>query len=306
MVIFKNHFKIVLRLMLVLLVSFASLTPVSAQEGRVPSPPTFPRCEQKLQEGSGDISHDTSGVHTIPGRGSYEGRSDIYSLTGSNYIQCFCPVNADNGIQLNWWNIEGLPLGRVDIDAYVRDGWVRNQVNGNLNLDPGEYLVKSEEFTCSQTITPTRGQISRTPTITAAQQNSCPSFRVSPQEGTAPLSVTFTYDPRNSSSIITEFEFDFGDSENIDSVVRQSSSESAHIYNNPGTYIAKVRIKNANDEWSVSDNCQKTIKVRAKPEVMDDEKPDEMPATGIPLSVFFGFIIVAEAGYLLYKRFELV
>jgi preprotein translocase subunit Sss1 len=33
---------------------------------------------------------------------------------------------------------------------------------------------------------------------------------------------------------------------------------------------------------------------------------DELPETGVPLSAFFGFMIIGEIGYILYKRYQIV
>lgn len=154
-------------------VTFFPPQTISAQSGRTPNPPTFPRCEDKIAT-RGDRKHEDSGSHGVPGEEDVNGRLDTYSLSDGNFVSCICDTNT--GTQIDWWYINGLPLGRVDIDAYIRDGW--RQENGrDWSLFDGQYLAKASEFSCSvrtqntavptRTPTPTR-RVTGTPTPRAS------------------------------------------------------------------------------------------------------------------------------------------
>lgn len=298
---------------------FFQSTVIQAQTtGRVPQPPTFPRCEDKLAQGRGDRAAHDSGTHGVVGKGNLEGRDDVYTLPDGNFVQCFCPTGGGTGTKTDWWYINGLPLGRVDIDAYVRNGWILQENGADWNLLAGSYLAKNSDFNCSATgsgatstptVSPTRTPtVTPTLTVTNPNESSCSDLVVSPREGTAPLTVQFTgkgNDPRGN---IQEYEFDFGDaSNNQRQVVTQTGAEIAHTYHNAGTYTAKLRIKDSQGNWkNGSGNCSKTITVKAAPTVAGSSDTDELPGTGAPLSVFFGLMIVAEVGYVVYKRFQIV
>jgi hypothetical protein len=142
---------------------------VFAQTGRSVSPPTFPQCSNKLIV-NGDAKHETEGSHPVVGHEDIDGSRNLYTLTDGNFVECTCPSSGDTGIQTNWWYISGLPLGKVDIDAYVRDGW--NSENGrDWDLLDGNYLAKTEDFSCknigqsraTKTPTPTKS-FTATPT----------------------------------------------------------------------------------------------------------------------------------------------
>jgi len=141
--------------------TFFTNTIFAQTDGRSVSPPTFPQCSNKINT-SGDRKHETSGTHQIPGKESIDGNRDIYTLTDGNFVECTCPSSGDAGIQTNWWYINGLPLGRVDIDAYARDGWISE--NGkDWDLLDGQYLAKTEDFSCKASSNVTQSP-TRTPT----------------------------------------------------------------------------------------------------------------------------------------------
>jgi hypothetical protein len=115
-------------------------------QGRSVSPPTFPQCSNKMSS-PGDRKHETDGTHKVSGHEDIDGSRDLYTLTDGNFVECTCPQTGDTGIQTIWWYINGLPLGKVDIDAYTRDGW--NSENGSeWDLLDGQYLAKTEDFSC--------------------------------------------------------------------------------------------------------------------------------------------------------------
>jgi hypothetical protein len=288
----------------------------AADTGRFATPPNFPRCEDKLAQGRGDRSHLDSGVHGIPGKGNLEGRDDVYTLSDGNFVQCFCPASGNTGIQSNWWYINGLPLGRVDIDAYERDGWLFEENGSDWNLLAGPYLIKNSDFSCSgatpsvtpratatASVTPTNA-----PTATPGPTSQCSALTASPREGTAPLTVKFTGSGNDPNGSIQSYEFNFDDvSNNQQQVVQQTGSEVTHVYNNAGTFTATLKVKDSAGTWKGGNSeCRQTIIVKALPGVIGASDTDQLPDTGLPLWSFFGLMIVGEVGYLVYKRFQLV
>lgn len=293
---------------------FFKTTLVNAQTtGRVPQPPTFAQCETKLVQGKGDRASYDSGTHGIPGKGNLVGKDDVYSMPEGNFVQCFCPSNGGTGIKTDWWYINSLPMGRVDIDAYVRNGWILEENGADWNLLAGSYLAKNSDFNCNATtpVTSTTPTVTLTPTViptTNPNESSCSDLVVEPKEGTAPLNVKFTGKGNDPRGDIQQYEFDFGDSSNNQQqVITQTGAEIAHTYNNPGTYTAKLKIKDSQGNWkNGSNNCSKTITVKSAPSVAGTSDTKELPATGAPLSMFFGLMIVGEVGYMVYKRFQIV
>lgn len=120
------------------------------------NPPSFPSCNPKIFETSGDWASYDSGTHGIPGVGNFDGSDDVYSLSDGNFFQCFCPSEAGQGIQTNWWNVERAGLSSEAVASYVSQGWVSENGSG-WNLYPEAYLAKNQYFSCTQ-ITPTPKQ----------------------------------------------------------------------------------------------------------------------------------------------------
>ncbi len=297
---------------------FFFLTPYAqaADNGRVATPPNFPRCVDKLAQGRGDRSHLDSGTHGIPGKGNLEGRDDVYTLTDGNFLQCFCPVSGATGIESHWWYINGLPMGRVDIDAYTRDGWLFEENGSDWNLLNGPYLIKHSDFSCNgaqATATPSitaapSATSTNAPTATPGPTSQCSALTASPKDGTAPLTVKFTGAGNDPNGSIQSYEFNFDDvSNNQQQVVQQTGSEVTHTYNNAGTFTATLKVKDSAGNWKGGNSeCKQTITVKAAPGVAGASDTDQLPDTGLPLSAFFGLMIVGEVGYVIYKRFQIV
>lgn len=296
--------------------TFLILTSHSAQAadtGRFAIPPSFPRCEDRLAHGRGDRSHLDSGTHGIPGKGNLEGRDDVYTLAEGNFLQCFCPTSGDTGIQSNWWYINGLPLGRVDIDAYERDGWLFEENGADWNLLAGPYLIKNIDFSCKGGTTPTATttpspSTSSRPSATPGPTSQCSVLTASPKDGTAPLTVKFTGSGNDPNGSIQSYEFNFDDASNSQQqVVAQTGSEATHTYNNAGSYTTTLKVKDSAGNWKGGNSeCKQTIIVKAAPGVGGSSDTTQLPDTGLPLAAFFGLMIVGEAGYIVYKRFQLV
>lgn len=138
--------------------------------------------------------------------------------------------------------------------------------------------ICSVSFTLNPTLTPTAGPSptptvlpTPTPTVLPTPKDNvppkCTSLSASPTSGDAPLLVTFVasgYDDND--GYVAGFEFNFGDGESkkIEQTFDTNDSYTiTHSYGKPGTYIASVRVKDNNGEWSdIPDACKQTITVR--------------------------------------------
>ena len=92
----------------------------------------------------------------------------------------------------------------------------------------------------------------------------CSGLSASPTSGDVPLAVTFVgsgYD--NNEGYIAGFDFNFGDGETkkIEQTFKTTDSYTiTHTYTKIGTFIASVRIKDNNGDWSdIPDVCRQTI-----------------------------------------------
>lgn len=126
-------------------------------------------------------------------------------------------------------------------------------------------------FRLNPTPTPTSGP-SPTPTVTSAPTSTqnipptCTGLSASPNSGDAPLLVTFVgsgFD--DNAGYLSGFEFTFGDgdSKKIEQTFKTTDSYTiTHSYAKAGTYVASVRVKDNNGDWSSnSDTCKQTITV---------------------------------------------
>ena len=119
------------------------------------------------------------------------------------------------------------------------------------------------------------------------------------------MTVHFTGSGYDKNGPILEYEFDFGDTSGYQPQVwRQEESEAAHRYENEGTYIATLKVKDQGGTWrDGSDDCKVTIEVTSTPTVLSTSTPDELPTAGVSVLALAG---LAPLGYYLYKRFKLV
>lgn len=154
---------------LLLLVAFFPFTASAQSEGRSVTPPVFPKCETKLQNGNGDFSHIGLGTKDVANRGFVEGSHDIYSIGSGSFLQCACPKDSALGIESDFWGIDGLPLGQVDLDVYKRAGWTQEETGVSYGIGNRPFLIYQREFSCdiprptnSRTGTPTTSRISPT------------------------------------------------------------------------------------------------------------------------------------------------
>ncbi|OGM29031.1 hypothetical protein A2962_04540 [Candidatus Woesebacteria bacterium RIFCSPLOWO2_01_FULL_39_61] len=285
-------------------------------------PPSFPSCTEKIFEQDGDWAHYDFGVHGVPGVANLEGSDDVYSLSGGNFLQCFCPLGSDQGIQSDWWRVGYLGLSESEIGNFLSQGWIKEQGSG-WNLFDDTYLVKNSNFSCVQptpTPTPTTiPTITPTPTTTFVptatptpgpepEQARCTGLSVSPQEGTAPLTVRFTGSGFDKNGPILEYEFDFGDSSGFQPQVwKQKEPEAAHRYENPGTFVATVKVKDQAGIWrDGNSDCKKTITVHGKPQVLAAAKVKGLPEAGSPIGASGVIISLGSLGVYLYKRFKII
>lgn len=105
--------------------------------------PTFPSCAAPQGEIKASYSE---GTHGIVGSGqTYTGSDTVYRLSDSALTQCFCDKN-ENGIQTNWWKVDGLL--ESDIDILRNEGWYYIP-NGSLwGLTSAPYVAKNYTYTC--------------------------------------------------------------------------------------------------------------------------------------------------------------
>jgi hypothetical protein len=102
------------------------------------NPPVFPPCEELVADGPGDLAHFSSGMHQIVGDGLKEGADDVYSISGGNAVQCFCPTTG-MGIQTNWW--------KTNQD---KAGWIQVENGTQWNLENHAYLAKNMDYDCNE------------------------------------------------------------------------------------------------------------------------------------------------------------
>lgn len=105
--------------------------------------PESPSCE--YPEGTLKVHYD-DGIHGIPGdTREHRGADDVYRITESTLLQCFCPPSGI-GIETNWWKASNLTP--EEIEALKRDGWIYIPNGALWGLDDAPYLAISDEYIC--------------------------------------------------------------------------------------------------------------------------------------------------------------
>ena len=130
-------------------------------------------------------------------------------------------------------------------------------------------------------------------------------------QGTAPLYVKFAaagYDPDGD---IQEYYWDFGDnSDNQPERIYTDIPEAVHIYNAPGTYKAKVQVKDTRGNWLGGNvECELEIKAKEKPEpqVLGASDDKVLPETGASAIAFPAGIVISALSLVVAKnKFKLV
>lgn len=132
------------------------------------------------------------------------------------------------------------------------------------------------------------------PTPTPKEHQSwCVSLSASPTDGEAPLAVVFHGSGYDSEGDIREYEFDFGDGGKI----TQSDSRAEHVYQEPGTYWAFLKVKDTHDDWqNGGGDCRQEIRVGREPEVLAAEAPSVQPPTGVSTTLTLGLILAGVVG----------
>jgi len=177
---------------------------------------------------------------------------------------------------------------RVEIKEVAREGWVpttstRIDFNAPDN-ETREVYFGNREWEEGPTPTPKE------------HESRCVSLSASPTDGEAPLAVVFNGSGHDSEGDIREYEFDFGDG----GKVTQSDSRVEHVYQEPGTYWASLKVKDTHDEWKDgSEDCRQEIKVGREPEVLAAEAPPVQPAAGANTAITLGLIVAGLAGFIL-------
>lgn len=131
-------------------------TPVTPPVSPSPTPNTFvfPSCQNTLPT-PGDKAHYVFGIHQIVGGPLLWGSDDVYTLADGNYLQCFCPVTGNTGIQTNW--LRSLtPI----------QGWFFEN-GAQWNLGNYTYAAQNVDFSCNPE--------DPTPTPTSDPNDICPN-----------------------------------------------------------------------------------------------------------------------------------
>jgi len=100
----------------------------------------------------------------------------------------------------------------------------------------------------------------------------------SPQQGHAPLTVTFDAHYSHDDGVITDYYWDFGDPHDTEP---SSSIKASHTYRLPGTYLVKLTVI---DETGKSDSEKMAIVVANPPPVASFTISNEMPPIGVPVA----------------------
>jgi len=125
---------------------FIYLTQVSVVYAVV-TPPIFPSC---INPQGTTIAHYASGKHGIVGGSEQKGSDNVYKLSETTYMQCFCPSNG-LGIQTNWWNVSS--LDQSDIANLQNNGWIYQPQGLYWGLTNASYLGQNSSFSCNNQIT---------------------------------------------------------------------------------------------------------------------------------------------------------
>ncbi len=108
--------------------------------------PAFPVCPNP----SGQlIANYDAGVHGIAGDpGVYVGSDQVFKISDTQIIQCFCPTNKGEGIQTVWWKYT--ELSTAEVDSLIKQGWIWIPTGSVWGLDDASYLAKNTKFRCSE------------------------------------------------------------------------------------------------------------------------------------------------------------
>ncbi|KKR28715.1 MAG: PKD domain containing protein [Candidatus Woesebacteria bacterium GW2011_GWA1_39_8] len=283
------------------------------------TPPSFPSCSSFTTQG--DWVTTDSNYNHIPGQeATILSSDDVYQIENGNFVQCLCPAEDTNGVQTNWWKVGDI-ADEVK-NYFTSNGWYFED-GGAWNLLHTKYLAKNTTYTCrvpepsptgepSPTATPqptTTPQPTVTPTPGPSDDNPsrCIGLSASPTEGSAPLTVKFTGSGFDKNGPILEYEFNFGDGSGFQPQTWKTTDDTAaHRYENSGTYIASLKVKDQGGQWrDGNDSCKVTVTVDGKPQVLGTSTPSTLPATGGSALMGLAMVAFGSLGTFFYKRFEL-
>jgi hypothetical protein len=129
--------------------------------------PNFPACSE-LIDNPGNHASYTEGWHQIVGGDLLWGSDDVYSIADGNYVQCYCPVEDNDGIQTDWW--------RTD---QVLEGWF-SENGSSWNLGDYHYLAQNQDFDCDSGDGSNGGEPTPTPTPTDSSVTPTPTESITP------------------------------------------------------------------------------------------------------------------------------
>ncbi len=217
-----------------------------------------------------------------------------------------------NGVSTRQLDLDWQEESEITFEAFI--SWDTGETWSETKTvsKPAECEEPSPTPTPTPTLTPTPS-ITPTPTLTPTpgpepEQARCSGLSVSPEEGTAPLTVKFTGSGFDKNGPILEYEFDFGDaSSGQPQIWKQKESDAAHKYEYPGTYVASLKVKDQGGQWrDGSGDCKKTITVNSKPQVLGTTTGSRLPETGIPSGLALGFLPLGLLGLFFYRHFKIL
>lgn len=166
--------------------------------------------------------------------------------------------------------------------------------------------------TSTPTMTPTSTPTA-TPTVTptpTSPTSSCDYLHASTTNGTVPLTVSFTGSGSDSAGSIQSYQFDFGDSSNgQEQLVTTTNNTATHVYNNAGSYIAKLLVKDSRGNWlGGSGACALNLTASPVPTVLGTTAPTTtLPKTGSnDWMILLASPFVIGGAVFIYKKFKLI
>lgn len=129
---------------------FLSLLAVSlsATTASAVTTPSFPACTNP--QGPLKVAYD-AGVHGIVGStAEYRGSDKVFTVSDTQYMQCFCPDTGSEGIQTNWLNVA--KYSSTDIQVLKNEGWVYIPNGGLWGLTNDPYVAKNTTYACREAV----------------------------------------------------------------------------------------------------------------------------------------------------------
>lgn len=107
-------------------------------------PTDFPRCPNP--GGTVKASYD-EGWHWIVGEDELRWGSDyVYDIGNNRYVQCYCEIDGNEGIQTNWLPADSVSEKKQE--KLIDNGWILVENGNDFGLPPVPYLAKNINYIC--------------------------------------------------------------------------------------------------------------------------------------------------------------